>query len=408
MDPVTAMAIAQGAYGVYRGIKAQQGLNELSGQRRARYMDAAGPIQENIQMARQQMRQGISPIAESRGRQAFAGSQATQFRQAQELGGGQMGSAMSRLGALQNYRLGSDIAYQDQMARERAQQTLMGQNLQLSGLQQRDIRQDISERLAQEQGYGLARQQAIADVFGAGMGAAQGAMARSEREKDRELYRNMMGLGKTAAPGTNNVPGSTAATTPSTTTPSRSGSVLGQLFTQQQRDKLGVDQFGLRKEAERQPTSYMYEPLGAPKGTQFMGFMTPANIQNLPPSMGGTSLEAGMQFNPPVQQAPAPQAPITRNISQDAYMYRPLGAPQGTEFMGVNTPVNISNLPPSMGGTNLAMGMQFAPTPSMFSRPARLGSIPRMNYANYSAGPGYYGNNNAPLDNMGYGNPFNF
>ena len=86
MDPVTAMAIAQGAYGVYRGIKAQQGLNDLAGQRRARYMDAAGPIQENIQMARQQMRQGISPIAESRARQAFAGSQATQFRQAQELG----------------------------------------------------------------------------------------------------------------------------------------------------------------------------------------------------------------------------------------------------------------------------------------------------------------------------------
>lgn len=343
MDPVTAMAIAQGAYGVYRGIKAQQGLNDLAGQRRARYMDAAGPIQENIQMARQQMRQGISPIAESRARQAFAGSQATQFRQAQELGGGQMGNAISRLGGLQNYRLGSDIAYQDQMARERAQQTLMGQNLQLSGLQQRDIRQDISERLAQEQGYGLARQQAIADVFGAGMGAAQGAMARSEREKDRELYRNMMGLGKTTTPGTNNVPGTTASTTPSTTTPSRSGSVLGQLFAQQQRDKLGVDQFGLRKQAERQPSSYMYEPLGAPKGTQFMGFMTPASMQNLPPSMGGSNLDMGMQF------------PVPRQ-------------------------------------------------PQMFDQPAALGSVPQMNYGDFGSGSEYYGNNlSSPTDMSGYG-----
>jgi hypothetical protein len=343
MDPVTAMAIAQGAYGVYRGIKAQQGLNDLAGQRRARYMDAAGPIQENIQMARQQMRQGISPIAESRARQAFAGSQATQFRQAQELGGGQMGNAMSRLGGLQNYRLGSDIAYQDQMARERAQQTLMGQNLQLSGLQQRDIRQDISERLAQEQGYGLARQQAIADVFGAGMGAAQGAMARSEREKDRELYRNMMGLGKTTTPGTDNVPGTTASTTPPATTPSRSGSVLGQLFTQQQRDKLGVDQFGLRKQAERQPSSYRYEPLGAPKGTQFMGFMTPASMQNLPPSMGGSNLAMGMQFPVPAQ-------------------------------------------------------------PQMFDQPAALGSIPQMNYGDFGSGSDYYGNNlSSPTDMSGYG-----
>jgi hypothetical protein len=392
MDPVTAMAIAQGAYGVYRGIKAQQGLNDLAGQRRARYMDAAGPIQENIEMARQQMRQGLSPIVESRARQAFAGSQATQFRQAQELGGGQMGNAISRLGGLQNYRLGSDIAYQDQMAKNRAQQTLMGQNLQLSGLQQRDIRQDISERVAQEQGYGLAKQQSIADVFGAGMGAAQGAMARSEREKDRELYRNMMGLGKTTTPGTDNVPGTTASTTPPATTPSRSGSILGQLAA-----------------PERQKSSsYMYKPLGAPLGTQFMGFMTPANKQNLPPSMGGTSLEAGMQFAPAAQQPVATQAPMTRSISQDAYMYAPLGAPQGTEFMGFNTPPSILNLPPSMGGTNLAMGMQFAPSPSMFNRPARLGSIPGMNYANYSAGPAYYGNNNAPLDNMGYGNPFNF
>lgn len=403
MDPVTAMAIAQGAYGVYRGIKAQQGLNELSGQRRARYMDAAGPIQENIQMARQQMRQGISPVTESRARQAFAGSQATQFRQAQELGGGQMGSAMSRLGALQNYRLGSDIAYQDELARGRAQQTLMGQNLQLSGLQQRDIRQDISERLAQEQGYGLARQQAIADVFGAGMGAAQGAMARSEREKDRELYRNIMGLGKTTTPGSNQAatttPSTTPPATPPATTPSRSGSILGQLAA-----------------PERQKsTSYMYKPLGAPLGMQFMGFMTPANMQDLapnmqdlPPSMGGTNLEAGMRFAPPAQQAVAPQVPITRSVSQDAYMYTPLGAPKGTQFMGFNSPASILNLPPSMGGTNLAMGMRFAPALSMFNRPARQGSITPMNYANYGAGPAYYGNGNTPIDNMGYGDPFNF
>lgn len=357
MDPVTAMAIAQGAYGIYRGIKAQRGLDELSKQRRARYMDAAGPIQENIRLARTQMQQGMSPIAEARSRQAFAGTQATAARQAQELSGGQMGSAISRLGALQNYRLGSDIAYQDQLARERGQQALMGQNLQISSLQQRDIQQDIRERMMQEQAYGQARQQAIADVFGAGMGAAQSKMARDEREKDRELYRSLMGGGARQNP----MGDTPASTSPGTSLPTSSNSsVLGKFFADQQREKLGVDQLGLPKQPARQSSSYMYEPLGAPAGTKFMGFMTPANRFNLPPSMGGTNLAAGMQFAPPASSSVAsPSVPGYENLGSGSYMYEPLGAPAGTQFMGFPSTLNRFNLPPSMGGTNLGAGMQF-------------------------------------------------
>jgi hypothetical protein len=258
IDPVTAMALAQGAYGVYRGIKAQQGLNALNKQRVPKYMDAAGPLQENIRMARTQMQQGMSPAAKAVANQAFASSQAGTYRQAQELSGGQMSSAIGRLGALQNFRYGSQMGLQDQMARERAQQTLMGQNLQLSALEQKDIAQGIADNRMLQQQYGAARQQAIADVFGAGMGAVQTKLAMSEADKNRQFYMDMLG---------NKNP---------TTTTDGSQNNYSSVFS---------------------PGTFPYSaPIGPKEG--------PPNLMNLPPSMGGTNLKAG--FIPKSSGTPNP------------------------------------------------------------------------------------------------------
>ena len=252
MDPVTAMAIAEGGYNIYRGIKAQQGINEISGQRQARYMDAASPIQQNIAMARRQYNQGLSPLAEARAREAFGSSQAKTYRQATEFSGGQMSSALGRMGALQNYRFGSDIAMQDQMARERGQQMLMGQNLQLSSLQQRDVAQDISDRQRTLQNYGLARQQAIQGVFSAGTGAVMANMAKEERAKDRAMMSSLYGGAKTPS-GDANVPSPI--------------NLVGE------------------------PGSFRFSSPIGPKEES-------PNLMNLPPSMGGTNLKAGFMPQP--------------------------------------------------------------------------------------------------------------
>jgi len=314
MDPVTAMAIAEGGYNIYRGIRAQQGINEISKQRQARYMDAASPIQQNIAMARRQYNQGLSPLAEARAREAFGSSQAKTYRQATEFSGGQMSSALGRMGALQNYRFGSDIAMQDQMARERGQQMLMGQNLQLSGLQQRDVAQDISDRQRTLQNYGLARQQAIQGVFSAASGAVMADMARDERAKDRAMLASLYGGAKTPS-GDGNVPSPI--------------NLVGE------------------------PGSFRFSsPIGPKEG--------PPNLMNLPPSMGGTNLKAGFMPQPSTPPNLMNLPPSMGGTSLNAgFMPQP------------STPPNLMNLPRSMGGTSnrFSTPASTIQVPSNFSTP---------------------------------------
>lgn len=170
-------ALVQAGYGAYRGIKAQKGLDALAKQRKARFMDAAAPIQQNRQFGLQQMKQGIDPSSRAIAQQSAAAQSAAQYRQATDIGGGGMGSAIGRIGALNTSQLGLGLAQQNQAARERGMGMAMGANQQLSSLQQRDISNDIEQRLRQEQAYGTAKQQGYQDVLGAVGGFGQAALA---------------------------------------------------------------------------------------------------------------------------------------------------------------------------------------------------------------------------------------
>jgi hypothetical protein len=192
------IAGAQAAYGIYRGIKAQQGLDKLASQKKARYMDSAGPIEQNRQLAMKQMQQGLAPTTRAVAEQTFAGQRAAQYRQATDLSGGQLSSAIGRLGALGNANFALNLAQQSQSATERGQGLLMNANQQISGLQQKDVANDIYQRQQMEQAYGMAKQQAFQDVLGAGMGLAQMNMAQSNADADRQMYRDYYMNGKNA------------------------------------------------------------------------------------------------------------------------------------------------------------------------------------------------------------------
>jgi hypothetical protein len=167
------------AYNVYRGFKADRALKELQKQRMPRYMDAAGPLQQNYSMSQRQAQMGLSPQATALARGTAANQMAGQFRAATDLGGGQLGSALGRIGAMNTNQLGLQLGVQDQMARERGMQQMMGVNRELSGLQQRDVSQDLNMRLEKERGYGLAKQQAIQSGLGAVSGFGQAALYNS-------------------------------------------------------------------------------------------------------------------------------------------------------------------------------------------------------------------------------------
>jgi hypothetical protein len=192
MLPVIIAGV-QAAYGIYRGIKAQQGLDKLATERKARYMDAASPLQENRRLYQKQYNEGMGASSRALAEQNFASSLASGQRQAAEQSGGQMSSALSRMGAMGNANFALNLAAQNESVRRQGLGGLSQANAQLSGLQQRDVANDIYQRQQKEQAYGMAKQQGFQDVLGAGTGLAMMNMQQANATADREMYERIYG-----------------------------------------------------------------------------------------------------------------------------------------------------------------------------------------------------------------------
>lgn len=201
---MTMMLISAGVQAgtsAYRNIKAQRGLKELEKQRLPSYMDAAGPLQQNYTMAARQARMGLSPEASALARSTAASQSAGQFRAASELSGGQLGTALGRIGAMNTTQLGLQMGVQDQMARERGVQQMMGINRELSGLEQRDIGVGLQRRSEAERGYGQAIQDSRREMIGAASGLATGYLGFKNAEANRQMTRDIYGLNRTTGGG---------------------------------------------------------------------------------------------------------------------------------------------------------------------------------------------------------------
>jgi hypothetical protein len=369
------MAGAQAVYGLYRGFKAKSALDELSGQRRPEFMDAANPLMQNKALQEQQYRQGLTPATRALYQQQQASNLASQQRATSEMSGGQMSNALSRMSNLNVNNGALSLAAQNESAQRQGMQGMIGTNRELSGLQQRDIGQKIDYRNQMERGYGQAQQQAFQDVLGAGVGFAQMQMAQSEADKNRQFYKDLYGIKEPTTTST------TPSTTPSTSPTNESSMMQGTI---------NVPKIGGR--------SYLYKDLA---GNQRMGFSNP-NLNNLPLSMGGTNVGLEGRFNQtnPIPTNPSDLPPNMggTNLGMD-FQYNPIPTSQsnlppsmGGTNLGMNNiqsnpfPANPSNLPPSMGGTNLGMDFQYNPFPA---NPANL--PPSMGGYNLGYGNNRYG-----------------
>lgn len=203
MDPATIAMLAQAGYGLYRGIKAQQGLRALQKQRMPSLMESMGPLQENRRLYEQQFRQGLTPATRTLAQQQFAGSQAGQQRAAMDLSGGQMSSALSRLGAANTGQFALGLAAQNEAAQRQGMAGLVGANQSISGLQRADAAQRLAQRQQMEQAYGTAMQQAGQDIVGAIGGGLMAKVRAKEAADQRQLYRDLYGLNETAPSTTN-------------------------------------------------------------------------------------------------------------------------------------------------------------------------------------------------------------
>ena len=210
MAPLVIPAITAGVqagFGIYRGIQADRALRELQKQRMPEMMDAADPLRQNIALAQRQYTQGLAPQSRDLAVGTMASQMAAQRRAATDLAGGQMSTAIGRIGAFNTNQFGLNLGAQNQMAKERGMQQLMSANTQFSGLQQLDLREKIRQRLMQEQAYGQAKQQAMQDVVGAVGGFGMATLNNDQFNKMLSMHgaNNTTGVA-TGSPETSNIP----------------------------------------------------------------------------------------------------------------------------------------------------------------------------------------------------------
>lgn len=202
MDPFTIAAMAaQGGSALYRLIKAQQGLDAVKKQRMPSLMEAMAPLQENRRLYEQQFRQGLTPATRNMAQQQFAATQLGQQRAAADLSGGQMSSALSRLGALNTGQFALGLGAQNEAAQRAGMAGMIGVNQGISALQRADAAQRLQQRLELERQLGLGFQQAGQDILGAFGGLAMFQMQQKNAEANRQLYRDLYGLDKKQQPG---------------------------------------------------------------------------------------------------------------------------------------------------------------------------------------------------------------
>lgn len=160
-------ALAQVGLGIYQMQNQKRLREQFDKQQKAMFSDSLSPIQENKSMYERQERRGLNPEAVALARGTAAGQMASQFRSATDLAGGQLGSALGRIGAMNVNQLGLSLGAQDQQARERARVGIASANREISQVERMDIqRKQRMEDMTMQQIAGL-RQDAMQNIGGA-------------------------------------------------------------------------------------------------------------------------------------------------------------------------------------------------------------------------------------------------
>jgi hypothetical protein len=260
MLPALAIpALVKGGYDVFRMIQSQKNLDALSQTPTPRFSDNTSYLGENKRMYQQQYNQGMSPATRALATQNFAASQAAGQRSASETSGGQMSNALSRMGAAGNANFALNLAAQNEAVQNQARSGIASTNLQLQSRKDKDIQNQYSELQNMKQQYGAAFSEAAMGGINAIGGYFMGQMNLEEAEKDRQLYRDMNGIG-----------GDNASLDEGSNT---NTGILGNINSPSNTYLGGK--------------SYMYKDL---RGNKRMGFLNNIDKNTLPPSMGGTNL----------------------------------------------------------------------------------------------------------------------
>lgn len=172
MDPLTLMLLSAGtqtAMGGFQMLKSQRELNKLKRIAQPSLLEnkALSPFNRNIGLATEQMNRGLNPATMRIAEESAARAGASQYRQATELSGGQLGSAIGRLGSLGRFQTATNLAQMDIAERGRGRSALMQANATLGSIYQQDAQQRINQRMQLEQNLGTAKSQGRQNIAGA-------------------------------------------------------------------------------------------------------------------------------------------------------------------------------------------------------------------------------------------------
>lgn len=129
-------------------------LNKLRKQELPRY--DFSPTQANVSMYKQRLAQGLPPAEIAAMQQAQAAQNAGGYRQATELAGGQLSSAIGRIGQLQNINLATRMGQMQAQERRAAQSSLAASQSALQGQMNLQTQYDMQRRAQEEQALGGA------------------------------------------------------------------------------------------------------------------------------------------------------------------------------------------------------------------------------------------------------------
>jgi len=114
------------------------------------------PTQANVSMYRQRLAQGLPSAEIAAMEQAQAAQNAGGYRQATELSGGQLSSAIGRIGQLQNINLATRMGQMQAQERRAAQSSLAASRSALQGQMNLQTQYDMQRRAQEEQALGGA------------------------------------------------------------------------------------------------------------------------------------------------------------------------------------------------------------------------------------------------------------
>ena len=179
-------ALVKGGYDVFRMIESQKNLNALSQKPIPRFSENTSYLGENKNMYQKQFRQGMTPASRALATQNFASAELSNQRAANDMSGGQMSSALSRMAGANNANFALNLAAQNEQVQNQARSGLASTNLQLQTRKDRDTQNQYNELGAAKEQYGKAFSEAAMGAINAVGGYQMGKLGLQERQKDRD------------------------------------------------------------------------------------------------------------------------------------------------------------------------------------------------------------------------------